>query len=482
MEQEPGDANRNTTVLSCAAPAYMLGRLVLKLLQLLETLLRPAVFWRTRQEREATDYSGVFPPSQRNLLACVGLTDDGSPANPARNPDLVLGLEEDDGLASPSRIVFSGFTVGEIRSLGDFPDYAVLSGVPLPRAAKDFDITTARPRPYRPLRWPYNQTMAIQRMEPDYWLELESTYEQQIILRKNIVEKHGTDVMQALPGSHLACKELMEMVVQFLCARYPQHFKLVKGTLVNTIRGTRHVVSETQPLQMLLDNVPEDFAVMLRDPRTGRYVLRAGVICASTGWNLAGKMGKGLVGIHEPVPDYRSRMQLSMDRFFTRLPAGKPVQRGAWGFEVGKHLYTPPGDENLEALRTQDSSLRPDDIYLRVDWQTLRRLPLSGAVVFNFKAFFTPVTHLRREPYIPSLCLKVLTESKAHLRAYKQVHHTEHVLAPLLSAYERFQVQSGLIQAGWEPRTLDESPFFPGWWREHSDTPADKDEDGQPIV
>lgn len=114
-------------------------------------------------------------------------------------------------------------------------------------------------------------------------------------------------------------------------------------------------------------------------------------------------------------------------------------------------------------MRRQDAGLRPDDIYFRVDWQTLRRLPLSGAIVFNFKAFFTPVKDLMDEPYVPSLCLKVLTESKANLREYKQVHHTEHVLTPLLSHYEKSQIERGVIEAGWEPQTLEESPFFPGW-------------------
>jgi hypothetical protein len=149
--------------------------------------------------------------------------------------------------------------------------------------------------------------------------------------------------------------------------------------------------------------------------------------------------------------------------FFTKLPASRPVQRGAWGFEIGQHLYTPPGHPDLRARETQSAQLRPEDLYFRVDWQNLRRLPLSGAIVFNFKAFFTPVRELKHEPYVPSLSLKVLGESKANLREYKQVYHIEHVLCPLMSEYERFQIDTGLMEEGWEPRTLSESPFFPGW-------------------
>jgi hypothetical protein len=60
-------------------------------------------------------------------------------------------------------------------------------------------------------------------MEPDWWLELENTYETRIKQRQDLYKEHGDAVLQALPGSELACKELMEMALQFLCARYPQH-------------------------------------------------------------------------------------------------------------------------------------------------------------------------------------------------------------------------------------------------------------------
>jgi hypothetical protein len=59
-----------------------------------------------------------------------------------------------DNLFTPT-----GFSVGDVQSLGRFPDYEVLSGVPLPEAYKGFDIDKAIPRPYRPFRWAYHQTM-----------------------------------------------------------------------------------------------------------------------------------------------------------------------------------------------------------------------------------------------------------------------------------------------------------------------------------
>ena len=50
-------------------------------------------------------------------------------------------------------------SIGEVKALGDFLDYSKLSGVPLPEAYKEFEIEKAIPRPYRPFRWAYHQTM-----------------------------------------------------------------------------------------------------------------------------------------------------------------------------------------------------------------------------------------------------------------------------------------------------------------------------------
>jgi hypothetical protein len=61
------------------------------------------------------------------------------------------------------------------------------------------------------------------------------------------------------------------------------------------------------------------------------------------------------------------------------------------------------------------------------------------------------------------LLLKVLREGKKSLMEYKNTWHTEHVVIPAMEEYEREQIDKGLIEKDWEPHTLEESPFFPGW-------------------
>ncbi|KAI0601063.1 alpha-1,2-mannosyltransferase [Biscogniauxia sp. FL1348] len=421
----------------------------------------------------SSDLASTFPPTPRGQLEKMmpNMSAEQRKAmgnlafDQATFERSVLKFDEDYRTADDSKYTFMGFSVKEVKALGDFPDYSTLSEVPMPQPYKEFDIEKAKPRPYRPFRWAYHQTMSLTKLETDWWIELESTYRARIAQRQELYAKHGKNVLQWLPGSELACKELMEMVLQFICARYPQYFTLSedKTKLENKILGTVTMIQEKPPLLVLLDNVPEDFGITLRDPETGYYAFRAGLICSALGWNVASKIGMRLDEIHKPIPDYKEKMQFSMDRFFSKMPANKPIQRGSWGLEVDQPLYMPPGDPHEAYRQRQDPDLELSRMHLRVDWQTLRRLPLSGAIVFNFKALFTPIEEFRDEPYVPSLVLKVLKEGKENLMKYKNTWHTEHVTIPALEAFEREQKEKGLVEKDWEPKTLDDSPWFPGW-------------------
>jgi hypothetical protein len=113
------------------------------------------------------EYAGVFPPSQREWLNDLAPT--LSSAQRAQLGNLrfdqrtfeasVLGWTEDFRLSAGTKYSPSGFSIQEIRALGDFPNFGHLTGVADPDPYCDFDITRAVPRPYRPFRWPYHQTM-----------------------------------------------------------------------------------------------------------------------------------------------------------------------------------------------------------------------------------------------------------------------------------------------------------------------------------
>lgn len=154
-------------------------------------------------------------------------------------------------------------------------------------------------------------------LEPDWWLEIESTYRDRVKERQELYAKYGDAVLNSLPGSEAASKELVYMVIQFLCSRYPTLFSFNTASTVfsNGILGTTYDISAVAPLHFLLDNIPEDFLITQKDTETGLYHLRAAVSCSAVGWSLKEKMGKPMHEIHAPVPDYAAKLRTSIDRY-----------------------------------------------------------------------------------------------------------------------------------------------------------------------
>lgn len=112
-------------------------------------------------------YKDIFPPSSRESLPKAAAT------SSVGQKEKLKGLEVDQvefrknvipwtanyQECGPSTYTPMEISIEEVKALGDFPNYAELSGVPLPQEYKEFDIEKAIPRPYRPFRWAYHQTM-----------------------------------------------------------------------------------------------------------------------------------------------------------------------------------------------------------------------------------------------------------------------------------------------------------------------------------
>lgn len=198
-----------------------------------------------------------FPPSRRHTLAGLKLKGSAGPYH-----HIPLEVLREYALPSTRPVEWNqndlytptGFSMQDIRALGRFPDYSILTGVPYPKPyGPQFDIKKATFRPFRPFRWSYHQTMAHYRFDPDWWVELDQSYLSAMAQRKHLKEKHGELIYYSDPGSELACRELMEMLLQFICKRYPSYFSLHEGNTVlqNRILNTRTDLLSTPPLEVI---------------------------------------------------------------------------------------------------------------------------------------------------------------------------------------------------------------------------------------
>lgn len=109
-----------------------------------------------------SDHASTLPPQRRHALSDIKCAAapwcDVSEDEVRRN---LLPMSANYKTSPSDKYTPTGFSMKEIEGLGDFPDYATLCGVPLPSPYPEFDIAKALPRPYRPFRWAYHQTMCM---------------------------------------------------------------------------------------------------------------------------------------------------------------------------------------------------------------------------------------------------------------------------------------------------------------------------------
>ncbi|RMD41533.1 hypothetical protein DV735_g3621, partial [Chaetothyriales sp. CBS 134920] len=304
----------------------------------------------------------------------------------------------------------------------------------------DFDYKTTEPLKLRPFKSKYNLTMSIENLQPTELLVMDKTYPSRIAYRRTILQNHLEDVCAMANEAVIApaIRELYTFLLgTYLPVRFPRMFQLhqVDYETGRTYMLENLVTKEVYPafpippttkalvlLQTLGKTVDEDFFFLLpsdpaqpppassasedKEASPTKYHLHAFVCCCPSGFSPRAKLGLPLATVHEPVPGYSSIIEGSMDRYFAKLPVGKYVRRANWGIATHGELYASPAaaegsNYSTHAYEgdqvTELGDIDPSQTFLRVERQTLHRLPKSKAIVFAFKTYLYPLDQLKAD-------------------------------------------------------------------------------------
>lgn len=133
--------------------------------------------------------------------------------------------------------------------------------------------------------------------------------------------------------------------------------------------------------------VQEDLCVLVR--RGESWCLDAGVVCFPSMWSLRSKLGCPIAEVHAPVPSYAEELAERVDRFLDRLD--RPVWRRNWLIHDSPDLHLPEPPPHLAEPSV------PDELWLRSERQTLRRLPATGAALFTIRTQQVPLAVIPHE-------------------------------------------------------------------------------------
>ena len=144
------------------------------------------------------------------------------------------------------------------------------------------------------------------------------------------------------------------------------------------------------PLEAAASTVSDDLCLMVRDG-DGLWRLRAASLCAPTFWRLEDKIGEPLGGLHGPVPGGDPGLAVRISRIFDGLRPGLVLERFNWTVQAGIERFT-PGAAPLKTLATDTPDAAALDVlHLRVERQTLRKLPDTGALLFTIRIVIDPL-------------------------------------------------------------------------------------------
>jgi hypothetical protein len=197
------------------------------------------------------------------------------------------------------------------------------------------------------------------------------------------------------------------------------------------------------PLDWMGRQVQEDLLLM---GATEAAPLVAGQLCFPSGWCLDDKLGHSFLAIHAPVPGFAQAIGQPALKLMQRLKRDRPVWRVNWAIKPTDRLDLPPASRpSQRALRRLVTATNAGQrCFLRVERQTLSRLPRSGLILFTIHTFLTPLAELCAEPLLARRLLGILRSAPADFLAHKGITD---FAAPLL-AYLAAQVEGEAAGGG----------------------------------
>jgi hypothetical protein len=253
-------------------------------------------------------------------------------------------------------------------------------------------MTTAAP--YLPFSdgKPFALRMGLQPLPAEQWIEPGDDFSAQLAEKRKLLATRHDDVVQTLPQAQAASEEALKFLLDHLRRYYPGRFAFRTLRSIGIDGKWDFSQLSLHPLEHATRLVQEDFCILQSDDESGdTYRLTAGAVCFPSNWRLADKIGRALSDVHGPVPGYAEKLASPVDRFFKNLADGTIMVRANWLIHATPELFQ--SGHKLDAATA--AAIAPENagekLWLRVERQTLRRLPQSGAVLFTIRTHVTPL-------------------------------------------------------------------------------------------
>lgn len=168
--------------------------------------------------------------------------------------------------------------------------------------------------------------------------------------------------------------------------------------------------------------------LLLSPDEYGSFRLRAGCVCFPSHWDLREKAGKTLAEIHAPVPTLNESLGKQIDGFLHRIRPDISWERANWGLSASPQRNLHPG---REYPRLHDS-ISLDQVWWRLEKQSLVSLPRSGGILFGIRLQILPLSEIRERTEACRGLVRALESMPEEVAEYKGLASSRKHLVELL--------------------------------------------------
>jgi dimethylamine monooxygenase subunit A len=277
----------------------------------------------------------------------------------------------------------------------------------------------------QPLYLPFEESqwrmkLGLKSLQLQDWIEIDNQFVAYLQRKQELLQQRHSDVFAAIGGSEVAQAEVLSLLLDHLFQYFPDYYQQEGDQIKLLLTQQTWQMSdfEMAPLDLAGRLVQEDLCLM--QPGTNGYVLVAGSLCFPSNWRLQEKLGQPIAHIHDPVPQYGEKLETSVNSFFDRLKVEHPGYRFNWAMVDTPELFL--GDLNSASSNV---SAEPDDpiknLWIRIERQTLRRLPISNSVLFTIRTYRYPITILQTYPAIAQNFATMIQQMPSAVLKYKRL-------------------------------------------------------------
>ena len=171
--------------------------------------------------------------------------------------------------------------------------------------------------------------------------------------------------------------------------------------------------------------------LLLKPDQDGVFRLYAGCLCFPSHWALNDKIGRSMAEIHAPVPGLNEALGKQIDGFLKRIKPGISWERENWGLSRSPELNLHP-ERTLPRL---DETVSLEQVWFRLEQQSLVSLPHSGGILFGIKIVQFRMAEIMTETAPRQGMIRALETMPEPMAEYKDIASSRQHLVKLLKNF-----------------------------------------------